>query len=148
MPYTKNFHKLWHDYQAERKIEMSEDQFAALVYTFPSVLVAQADGKIDEEEKFFMKELPQIMTDGHVQESMDQAGPTLTEDFFKEVAFILKNLKKWKFPFLDVLRAQLKESTNERNAVFKAMWQTADSSEDISAKERKTIDEIANQLGL
>jgi hypothetical protein len=88
------------------------------------------------------------MTDGHIVDSMANAGPTLTDDYFKEISFILKNLKKWKFPFLDALGTQLKESTNERNAIFKAMWQTADSSEDISAKERKVIDEIANQLGL
>jgi hypothetical protein len=88
------------------------------------------------------------MTDGHVQDAVDHVGPSLTEDYFKEVSFILKNLKKWKFPFLNTLRTELKESTNERNAIFKAMWQTADSSEDISAKERKAIDEIANELGL
>jgi tellurite resistance protein len=145
MPYTKEFRSLWQEYQQERKIELTEDQFAALVYTFPSVLVAQADGKIDEEERFFMKDLPQVMTDGYL---LDGAGPTLTEDYFKEISFILKNRDKWKNKFLEALRSLLTDSTNERNAIFKAMWQTADSSEDISAKERGTIDEVSNALGL
>ena len=47
MPYTTTFRKLWKDYQTERKMELSEDQFASLVYTFPSILVAHADGKKD-----------------------------------------------------------------------------------------------------
>jgi uncharacterized membrane protein YebE (DUF533 family) len=145
MPYTQTFRKLWKDYQGERKIELSEDQFAGLVYTFPSILVAHADGKIDDEEKFFMMELPQVMTDGYLQ---DDGGVRFTEDYFKEVSYILKNQNKWRHPFLDALRSQLQDSTNERNAIFKTMWQTADSSDDISSTERKTIDAISNQLGL
>ena len=85
------------------------------------------------------------MTDEYMQ---DSAGVSFTEDYFKEVSYILKNLNKWRHPFLDALRSQLQDSTNERNAIFKTMWQTADSSDDISAAERKTIDAISNQLGL
>lgn len=148
MPYTQTFRSLWQNYQNERKIELTEDQFAALVYTFPSVLVAHADGKIDEEERFFMKELPQVMTEGYLQDSTGQLETTLTEDYFKEISFVLKNLQKWKNPFLDALRSQLTDSTNERNAIFKTMWRTADSSDDISSAERGAIDSISKQLGL
>ncbi|RYD79380.1 MAG: hypothetical protein EOP53_09750 [Sphingobacteriales bacterium] len=141
--------ELKQDYLKERKTEMSEDQFAALVYTFPSILVAHADGKIDRQEKQFMRELPELLTEGYMEDGINVvAGATLTKDYFSEVNFIIKHLENWEARFLEALKEQLHSSLNERNAIFEMMWRTADSSKDISEEERVKIEEISAALGL
>jgi uncharacterized tellurite resistance protein B-like protein len=147
--YSQKLLELKQSYLAERKIEMDEDQFAALVYTFPSVLVANADGQIDRKEKSFMRELPELLTEGYMEEGINVvAGASLTKDYFAEVKYILKHLDKWQNRFLEALREQLHNSLNERNAIFEMMWRTADSSKDISEEERLKIEEISGALGL
>ncbi|MGZ5242608.1 MAG: hypothetical protein ACXWDO_05505 [Bacteroidia bacterium] len=147
--YSQKLLDLKRDYLADRKTEMNEDQFAALVYTFPSVLVAHADGQIDRKEKSFMRELPELLTEGYLEEGINVvAGATLTKDYFTEVNYILKHLDKWQSYFLEALREQLHNSLNERNAIFEMMWRTADSSKDISEEERVKIEEISAFLGL
>jgi uncharacterized tellurite resistance protein B-like protein len=147
--YSQKLLELKENYLQARKEEMSDDQFAALVYTFPSVLVAQADGKIDKREKSFMRELPDVLTEADSEEGVHVvAGASLTKEYFAEVNYLIKHLDKWQTPFLEALREQLHNSLNERNAIFEMMWRTADSSDDISEKERLKIEEISGLLGL
>ncbi len=147
--YSQKLLDLKNDYLAQRKIKMTEDQFAVLVYTFPSILVAYADGKIDRKEKSFMRELPEVLTEGYMEDGINvMASATLTKEYFTEVNYILRHLDEWQSQFLDALREQLHNSLNERNAIFEMMWRTADSSQDISEEERLKIEEISGTLGL
>jgi hypothetical protein len=147
--YSQKLLDLKQSYLQERHEEMSEDQFAALVYTFPSILVAHADGKIDKREKIFMRELPELLTEGYMEDGVNVvAGVSLTKEYFKEVNYLIKHLDKWQNQFLEALREQLHNSLNERNAIFEMMWRTADSSKDISEEERLKIEEISAVLGL
>jgi uncharacterized membrane protein YebE (DUF533 family) len=147
--YTEKFVGLKNLYQKERNLDMTDDQFAALVYTFPSVLVAHADGRIDEKERGFIRELPEVLTAGYIEEGYGRiVDVKLTEEYFTEIDFLINRLDKWQESFLEALKEQLHNSLNERNIIFQTMWQTADSSGDISEAERKTISEISSRLGL
>ena len=147
--YSLKFRELLRKYQKERNIVLTEDQFAALVYTFPSVLVAQADGRIDRAERDFMQELPEVLTGSVLDGEMVTAIHTpMTEEYFKEVEYLIANLHRWERPFLEALKEQLHNSLNERNAIFQMMWRTADSSDDISAEERQRIEYISRTLEL
>jgi uncharacterized membrane protein YebE (DUF533 family) len=145
--YSNRFIELKENYAKERNLKLSEEQFAAIVYTFPSILIANADGRIDLNEKKFMRILPAVMTEG-VEGEDELNDVQMTDDYFKEVKYIVSNLEKWEESFLDALKTQLEENLNERNAIFQTMWRTADSSEDISEAERHKIDEVARKLGL
>jgi hypothetical protein len=142
--YSDNFIQLKDNYVRERNLKLSEEQFAAIVYTFPSILIANADGRIDLNEKKFMRYLPAVMVEG----DNDLKDVQMTDEYFKEVKYIVSNLGQWEEGFLEALKTQLQENINERNAIFQAMWRTADSSEDISEAERLKIDEVARKLGL
>jgi hypothetical protein len=147
--YSNRFAELRKAYQSERGDKMNDDQFAVLLYTFPSILVALADGRIDIHEKHFMKRLPEVLTESTVVAGDEEPlHAMLTDDYFKEAEYITRNLDKWQDQFLDALREELHAGLDERNAIFQSMWRTADSSDDISTAERKKIDEIAAKLAL
>lgn len=145
--YSDRFIELKEAYAQERQLKLSEEQFAALLYTFPSVLIAHADGKIDVKERRFMRFLPEVLTEGNGEEQ-ELHDVVMTDDYFKEVKYIISNLNRWEEVFLDALRTQLQESLNDKNAIFRSMWRTADSSDDISEQERIKIEEVASRLGL
>ena len=145
--YSDIFLQLKEAYSIERQLSISEDHFAALVYTFPSILVAHADGQIDIKERRFMRFLPEVLTEGN-GEGQELNDVVMTEDYFNEVKYIITRLNKWEKPFLKALRSQLHDSVNERNAIFQSMWRTADSSNDISEDERLKIKEITDALSL
>lgn len=147
--YSTKFAELRKAYQSERGDRMTDDQFAVLLYTFPSILVALADGRIDIHERSFMKRLPEVLTENTVIAGDDEPlHAMLTDHYFHEAEYISQNLEKWQYAFLDALKEELHEGLDERNAIFQSMWRTADSSDDISTSERKKIEEISAILEL
>ena len=146
--YSTKFAELRKAYQSERGDRMNDDQFAVLLYTFPSILVALADGRIDIHERSFMRRLPEVLTENVVAGDEEPLHAMLTEDYFKEAEYISQNLNKWHNLFLEALKDELHEGLEERNAIFQSMWRTADSSDDISTAERKKIEEISAILEL
>lgn len=144
--YVSSFKTLKEAYSKARELNISEDQFAALVYTFPSILVAYSDGKIDMRERRFLRFIPEVLAEEENESKYKDV--SMTQDYFNEVNYLLSHLEQWELPFLEVLKAQLHESSNEKNAIFRAMWQTADSSEDICESEKSKIKEICDILEL
>ncbi len=145
--YTKKITELLEEYNTYRTQKLDPDQFEALLYTFPSVLVAHADGRIDDHEKDYLRHIPDDLATGFALNGIDDA-PLLNENYFEEIEYLVQDINKWHDKFLAALKDQLQGSQNEKNAIFQLMWRTADSSEDISENERKRIAAISVKLGL
>jgi uncharacterized membrane protein YebE (DUF533 family) len=145
--YSNEFVNLRKAYETERNLEFSNEQFAALLYTFPAVMVANADGLIDRKERNFIKHLPNSLISAYM-DSDSTSMQDLSEDYFKEVDYLVYNIDQWKARFIKALAEELNNSLNNRNDIFRSMWQTADSSDDISEPERKVIDDLSAQLAL
>ena len=150
MNFTPTFHALMQEYCTERKLDVSAEQFAALVYTFPSALVAVADGVIDADEYRYMRFVPDelISDEEDNQAAKGDSKVQLHAQYYVEIEHLVTNRDKWENRFLTLLSDELAQSPDERNHLFKTMWRMADSSQDISEAERAKIEEIVKVLKL
>ena len=148
--YSSAFQALKAEYETARGIAFSEEQFAALVYTFPSILVANADGNVDSAEKHFLRSIPRQLVSAYVNEGEGETAQELdfNDNYFAELNWIIKGIKRWEGPMMSALKEELQNEQNDKNAIYEMMWRTADSSADISEQEVASIRKITERLGL
>jgi uncharacterized membrane protein YebE (DUF533 family) len=147
--YTPAFTTLKESYESRRGIAFTYSQFAALLYTMPSILIAFADGKIDETEADFIKDIPASLLTGyrndHRLEIVDSEN--MPEAYLQEVKYLLQTQAEWKQPFIEALREELQHKQNDKNTIYDIMWKAAFSSKNVNEEEVERIKSLTKELG-
>lgn len=164
----ENMSSLYERYTFERAAEgLTPEVFEHLVYLFPAILIAQADGHVDTSEVIHINKVARHFTnkDADVPE----------EVLKQEVRYLTWNTEIWRKPMLAALREMIAERGNGHQVV-EVMISTASSStgslinnillstlnpgedkqgvdleqgaEFICEDEKKEIENIAYELGL
>jgi hypothetical protein len=111
--------QLFDRYVAEReKAALNLDTFQQMLYIFPAVLIAQADGHIDTTEMIHINKLAQFIS---------SRLPNVDENELKqELRYLTWNAEIWRLPILKVLKDILDEESG--SIVVDLMISTASSS--------------------
>ena len=114
------YHTALERYRNERNAHhLDEVLFQHLLYLFPAILVAQADGHVDTTEVMHLNKLVLYITE-------NQSG--FNEDQLKaEIRYLMWNAQIWRTAFLNALKELLAE-THKGREVIDLMISTASSS--------------------
>lgn len=146
--YSERFFSLRSEYEQERNLEFNEEQFLALLYTFPAILIASADGRVDEAEKRYMSNIPAGLLAAYRNENYNELiGNEFSQNYFTEVQYLIEHITHWKDKFIEALRDELNNKLNDKNAIYEMMWKTAYSSENVSDNEIRVLKKLTKALG-
>lgn len=149
MELQEKFKKIYTNYCNERAIEMGEAPFASMITTFPSLLVATADGKVDNNEKLTLVNISKSLAESFKDEQTDPALiELLSYQYYAEFDYLLKNIEKWKSSFIEVLSDYLKENPETKILISKMINDIANASSGICEAEQKVVNELENKLNL
>ena len=114
------YHTALERYRLERNtVSIDEVFFQHMLYLFPAILIAQADGHVDTTEVMHLNKLVLYITE-------NQSG--FQEDTLKtEIRYLMWNAQIWRTPLLSALKELLVE-TNKGKDVIDLMISTASSS--------------------
>jgi uncharacterized tellurite resistance protein B-like protein len=146
--YSEKFFPLRSEYEQERNLKFNEEQFLALLYTLPAILIASADGRVDENEKRYMQNIPSDLLAAYRNENYNEViGNEFSQSYFTEVQYLIEHITRWKDKFIEALRDELNNKLNDKNAIYEMMWKTAYSSENVSDNEIRMLKKLTKALG-
>lgn len=132
--------ELQNRFEASRKSQMSKEEFQILLLTYPVFLVANADGKFDNEEKEFMHEvLINFLEQVYQNELTKEQYSFLVENYLEDFKFLESNNSTFKLDFLKGLQSFDKEILQ---SIEDMLQDIGNISGGLSEIEAKTIDEI------
>ena len=139
----KNLHQ---EYQKERNININEDLFYSMVFLYPPVLIAKADGIFDDTEKEYIANLSAALA-LEIFEN-EQEAESNAELVFNELLFLSsEGASLWHDKFINELKINLVEP-EDKAKMLEMLTQTAEVSNGISIEERKMISEIKKSLNI
>ena len=140
---------LYHNYQKHTHTELTKEQFITLLTFFPSVQVLTADGKVDEEEQFYLDHIARAMANTFREELNNNfALLDLEANYKKEIAFLIANLPYWEAKFVYGLKLYLQTMPELKKVVIEVMYMFADASEQVSENEQELISNLKAELGI
>lgn len=147
MAYNSNFAALYTLYTGQRKLNITEDEFLQLLITLPALLVAKADGKVDDVEKRFLKAVASGIATryAHMHNSENQ---NFAEVMEKEFAYLLDHLNTWQVQFIEVLAEYLEDNADLKTDIIQMINDIAEVSEGICEDERVYIQQLVRSLKL
>ncbi len=147
--YTSLLSQLYQKYKKERPIEMSESQFYPLIFTFPPLLVAAADGIVDDAERQTLAYIAK-----NLAFTFDKEGLTYTqmkklaESYVAEFGFLIDNHKRFETDFLNALHEYLLENEEAKSEIKEMLFASAEASDGISDVEQAAIEKLSHTLRL
>lgn len=138
---------LFNNYQKKRNIDLSLEQFVLLLEFFPMLLVAISDGKIDDEEKAYLKKLARNAASFFKDEGFSEGKLKAIEEVYtQEMYYLIENHEFWQKDFLKALCKHLKEFPSEKHIIADTLYLLAEVSEDISYEEKDMIEMLKQKL--
>ncbi|OFX19866.1 MAG: hypothetical protein A2033_19770 [Bacteroidetes bacterium GWA2_31_9] len=149
MELHEKFKKVYNNYCKERMIEMGEAPFASIITTFPSLLIAMADGKADNNEKLSLVNISKSLAESFKDEQTnDELIELLSYQYYAEFDYLLKNTEKWESAFIELLSDYLKENPENKTIINDMIIDVANASNDICDAEQQVVSELENKLNL
>lgn len=140
---------LYEDYLAQRKINLTLEQFISFVACYPTLLVVHTDGRVDADEWRYIESLATRLSNLFMNEFKDiEDVDDLRNLFFKEFTYLLQHFDTWERRFIKALRNYLKEHPKDKLTVLQAMYVSAEVSEGICEKETIMIEHLKKELGI
>jgi tellurite resistance protein len=140
---------LFSEYEKVRKTNLSEEQFASLVSTYPALLVTAADGVIDNLEQLFLVDLTKDLAVSFATDGLSfKEVELLSYKLFAEYAYLSNESTKWEASFIEALKDELTSDDEGKIVVLQTMVSAAQSSEGVSEAEQAVIDSLSQKLNL
>ena len=140
--------ELYQQYQGERQVLLSVDQFTSFLAFFPALLVAASDGIVDREEWHYCQRLAQGLGGSYREELNAEETEKLTLLYRQEFAYLLQHLSQWEELFLTTLEQYFRENLYAKKFVSQTAWLFAEASNGISTEEETKMSELCKRFGL
>ena len=141
--------QLYYRYKQERAIDMSQSQFYPLIFTFPPLLVAAADGIVDDMERETLTYIVKNLAFSFSQDGMSYTQmKRLADSYVAEFGFLIDNLKRYETDFISTLFEYLCENQEAKPDIKEMLIASAEASDGISDIEQQTIDHLTLTLQL
>jgi hypothetical protein len=149
MALQEKFKAIYEKYSKERHLEFDENVFSSIITTFPSLLVASADAKVDNNEKLLLVSISKSLANSFVDnQTEDSVIELLSYQYYAEFDYLIKNIDKWKHSFIDVLTDYLIEFPDNKQLINEMIIDVANASDGICEAELNVIKEIELTLNL
>jgi cobalamin biosynthesis Co2+ chelatase CbiK len=153
MPAQKYFKSLlfnlYNQYSQERKLDLPESQFYAIIFAFPSLLIVSCDGVVDESEKQYMDFIATNLAFSYTTEGLSEMQmQQLSRIYVDEFDYLLRNVDKYEYSFLNVLNAYLVVNEFDKDEVKEMIITSAEVSDGISEVEQQTMEKLSYALHL
>ena len=147
-----NIENLYHSYYKHRESNLRIDEFQYLVAILPALLIAQADGEIQEAEQAFIDRASREIAEGFAEDSESGEVTTDVSDIVvalqEELSFLVHHLEEWEQPFLSTLKEMLSVAIGLDTLIREMMMETAQAHPSPELLEQKKLDEIIQFLGI
>ena len=141
--------ELFEDYSQMRKLEVSYEQFVSFAAFYPSLMVLQSDGRIDEEEWEYLNQLAVGLVKVYQTKfKFEEEGEDLKKMFINEFKFLVSSFDEWERKFIAALKEHLNNNENDKQEVISALYLFAEASNGISDKEQTMIEHLKKELQL
>jgi len=148
MNHTK-MEELFEDYSQKRKMAISFEQFVSFAAFYPSLMVLQSDGRIDEEEWQYLNQLAVGLVKVYqTKYKFEEEEADLKKIFIDEFKYLVDSFDEWERKFIPALQQHLENNVNDKEEVVSALYLFADASNGISEKEETMIDHLKKELHL
>ena len=149
MTLQEKFKAIYEKYSKERQLELDEATFSSIITTFPSLLVATADTKVDNNEKLLIVSISKSLANSFKGDDSDEAViELLSYQYYAEFDYLTKNIEKWESIFIDVLAEYLKENPENKKIISEMIIDIANASDGICEAEQNVIKELELKLNL
>ena len=131
-------------YEQGEKEYLTTDILVSTVLTFPSLLIADADGDVDEDERIFLMSLAQNFIDDY-DSNCEKSRLKVAECYRLFLKLLLLNDMHKKF-ILTSISEFCRYNPDAKRKIIDSMYGVAYSSDGLSEVEKKEIDRIKNIL--
>jgi uncharacterized tellurite resistance protein B-like protein len=139
-----NLSNLKQQFEESSDNKMSLEEFQILVLIYPIFLVANADNKFDEEEKFFIKGiLLNFLEPLYKNELSEVQYNNLIDNFLSDLKFLQTNQEKFKNNFLETIKSF---DVEIRKSISELLNDVANASGGLSVQENIMIKSIKNDF--
>jgi tellurite resistance protein len=145
MTYIEQLHKV---YCIDRNNSLTVDQFTSFLAFFPVLLVAAADGVVDENEWEYCRRLASSLAYSYSDELSEAEINQLTQAYQTEFSYLLTNLKQWQERFLEALEEFFSINKYAKVFVAQTAWLVAAASDGVSQTEKMKMQELAERFSL
>lgn len=130
-----------------RDTDMSDEEYAILLITFPAFRVAQADGIFDQEEKEIMRELIQsLLTEIYSSELSGDQYQNMIESYLEDFSWIKSNEEVWKTKMANGLTLLCNDVEGLKDDIKNMMNEMAEASDGVSEDERTVMKAISEEV--
>jgi|GEM_PF-4281410 hypothetical protein len=145
-----NVPQLYEAYYENRTPNLRPDEFQYLLAITPALLIAKADGEIQEAEQQFLDRAASDLAEGLADEGTETS-TDLTDvknAFQNELSHLVHHLEHWEQPFLNCLKEFLPLAVGMDGLIKDMMNETAQAHPSPEHLEQKKMAEICQILGI
>jgi hypothetical protein len=145
-----NVPKLYEVYYENRTPNLRPDEFQYLLAITPALLIAKADGEIQEAEQQFLDRAASDLAEGLAEEGNENSADLtdLKNAFQSELSYLVHHLERWEQPFLNCLKDFLPLAVGMDGLIKEMMNETAQAHPSPEHLEQKKMAEICQILGI
>jgi tellurite resistance protein len=141
----EEFNKLRDSIPVTKDSILSDNELQSVFLTYPALLVANADGVFDAEEKC---ELFSICEQLVADETPESLRPARIAEIYHVSCSLLEQVENNNDRILTMIRDEIADQPESKELLLEMMVGVADSSDGISAVEQEVIDNLKQFLKL
>ena len=126
---------------------LDENVFSAAISLFPAILVANADGNIDNEEKEYLA----VLADSyafHTEGLSDEDKEKLSDSLYNFITYLSANNQLWEAAFIKAIKYVIKDDSDAKKEIALIMEHIARVSNSISVVEQSKINCLKKELAI
>ena len=116
----------------------------SILSTFPSLIVADSDGKFDKDEKGYLFNISKNLVPEEI--NIDEEKELCAAEIYSVLISLLLKKDKWQDRIFDLIKSELKNTPTDKELIQTMMYGIADASDDVSNIEKETIEKIKEKL--
>lgn len=127
-------------------VPLSDEDLISVIISYPAVLVAAADGVVDETERLFLLSVSEALGDGDA--SLSDKARLEAAERYRAFMLLLALGDKIEKTIINLIRPFCIADENLKMQISASMWGVAEASEGVSEVEALKIHQLSESLGI